>query len=382
MRNSLHEKVSLPIETSAACKSPEADILPQATFLRALTLERKRSERSHRRFVLMLLHAPSLVGSNKSPERLDKMLSAVSISIRETDIPGWYENGSTIGVIFTEIGTAPGDSIKKALRNKITKALASALHLKAIDEAALSFHIYPEDSDRQDPTPPWNPTLYPDLKQSAAANRASLNVKRAMDIAGSLIGLILCAPAFLVISILIKLTSKGPILFRQQRIGYHGAPFTFLKFRSMHFNNDHTIHREYVTQLIAAKATKATQKDSSTVYKLTGDPRVTKIGRFLRRTSLDELPQLINVLLGDMSLVGPRPPVPYEFAAYSTWHRNRLMAVKPGITGLWQVAGRSRVTFDEMVRLDLRYATSWSLWLDIIILLQTPRAVVTGQGAY
>jgi lipopolysaccharide/colanic/teichoic acid biosynthesis glycosyltransferase len=117
-------------------------------------------------------------------------------------------------------------------------------------------------------------------------------------------------------------------------------------------------------------------------YKLTGDRRITRIGRILRRTSLDELPQLINVLKGDMSLVGPRPPISYEFAAYEPWHKNRLLAVKPGITGLWQVAGRSRVTFDEMVRLDLRYATSWSLWLDLVILAQTPRAVVTGQGAY
>ena len=118
------------------------------------------------------------------------------------------------------------------------------------------------------------------------------------------------------------------------------------------------------------------------VYKLTNDPRITNVGRFLRRTSLDELPQLFNVLTGQMSLVGPRPPIPYEFAAYASWHKNRLIMVKPGITGLWQVAGRSRVTFDEMVRLDLRYAASWTPLLDLVILLQTPRAVITGQGAY
>ena len=121
--------------------------------------------------------------------------------------------------------------------------------------------------------------------------------------------------------------------------------------------------------------------DASNPYKLTADPRITPVGRFLRKTSLDELPQFFNVLQGDMSLVGPRPPVPYEFERYDLWHRQRLLAVKPGITGLWQVDGRSRVKFDDMVRLDIRYAGSWSLWLDIKILLQTPRAVLSGDGA-
>jgi lipopolysaccharide/colanic/teichoic acid biosynthesis glycosyltransferase len=118
------------------------------------------------------------------------------------------------------------------------------------------------------------------------------------------------------------------------------------------------------------------------VYKITNDKRITPIGKFLRRTSLDELPQFLNVLWGDMSLVGPRPPIPYELAAYQTWHRRRLLDVKPGITGLWQVTGRSTVKFDEMVRLDLRYATSWTPWLDLRILLQTPLAVIKGSGAY
>ncbi len=117
-------------------------------------------------------------------------------------------------------------------------------------------------------------------------------------------------------------------------------------------------------------------------YKLTNDPRITRIGGFLRKTSFDEIPQFLNVLRGEMSLVGPRPPIPYEVESYDIWHRRRLLGVKPGITGLWQVAGRSRTTFDEMVRLDLQYAKSWSFWLDLKILLQTPRAVVAGDGAY
>jgi lipopolysaccharide/colanic/teichoic acid biosynthesis glycosyltransferase len=151
----------------------------------------------------------------------------------------------------------------------------------------------------------------------------------------------------------------------------------------MYVDNDHTVHREFVTKLIAEDAVTEAQSGSrQNVYKLTNDKRVTPIGKFLRRTSLDELPQLINVLKGEMSLVGPRPPIPYELAAYQVWHRRRVLEVKPGVTGLWQVTGRSRVKFDEMVRLDLRYATTWTPWLDLIILLRTPAAVIKGSGAY
>jgi lipopolysaccharide/colanic/teichoic acid biosynthesis glycosyltransferase len=137
-----------------------------------------------------------------------------------------------------------------------------------------------------------------------------------------------------------------------------------------------------VLKLINNEPLAGATRKPGTVYKLTGDKRITPIGRFLRKTSLDELPQFLNVLRGDMSLVGPRPPIPYELAAYQTWHRRRLLEVKPGITGLWQVSGRSTVDFDAMVRLDLKYATSWSPWLDIKILLRTPIAVVRGSGAY
>jgi lipopolysaccharide/colanic/teichoic acid biosynthesis glycosyltransferase len=142
-------------------------------------------------------------------------------------------------------------------------------------------------------------------------------------------------------------------------------------------------HKEYATRLIAGEADgKQSNGNGERVFKLTNDTRVTRVGKFLRRTSLDELPQLVNVLRGDMSLVGPRPALPYEVAAYQTWHRRRVLQVKPGITGLWQVTCRSTVKFDEMVRLDLRYATSWSPLLDFKILMRTPRAVIWGEGAY
>jgi lipopolysaccharide/colanic/teichoic acid biosynthesis glycosyltransferase len=204
-----------------------------------------------------------------------------------------------------------------------------------------------------------------------------------MDIMGSALALAVFLPAFLAIAFAVKATSKGPVFFRQRRIGRHGKSFVFLKFRSMQANNDAAIHKEYVQKLIAGKADKQPSAENGEgVYKLTQDPRITRVGAFLRKTSLDELPQFINVLKGEMSLVGPRPPVPYEVEAYDIWHRRRLLEAKPGITGLWQVSGRSRVKFDDMVRLDLLYARTWSPWIDVKILWRTPGAVVLGNGAH
>jgi lipopolysaccharide/colanic/teichoic acid biosynthesis glycosyltransferase len=203
-----------------------------------------------------------------------------------------------------------------------------------------------------------------------------------MDIVGSVLALSLFAPVCLAIALAIRLTSKGPAFFLQKRIGQHGEQFVFLKFRTMHVNNDPRVHQEYIRQLIAGSAQRHPGKGNGKgVYKLTKDSRITRVGRFLRRTSLDELPQLFNVLRGEMSLVGPRPAIAYEVEAYDPWHRQRIVEAKPGITGLWQVTGRSRVNFDEMVRMDLQYARTWSPWMDLKILMRTPIAVFFGDGA-
>ena len=164
-------------------------------------------------------------------------------------------------------------------------------------------------------------------------------------------------------------------------MGDYGKPFTVLKFRSMRTDCDARIHQQYVSQFIAGKVDGATPEGQKPVFKIQKDPRITRVGQFVRKTSLDELPQFWNVLRGDMSLVGPRPPVPYEFEVYDIWHRRRVLEVRPGVTGLWQVSGRNRTRFDEMVRLDLRYCRSWSIWLDLKILLATPWAVFSGGGA-
>lgn len=207
------------------------------------------------------------------------------------------------------------------------------------------------------------------------------SLKRLMDIVGAIIGIILFFPVMLITAALVKLESTGPVLFKQRRVGYKGKYFTFLKFRSMFVNNEDRIHQDYVTKLIHGEKDQINYgTEEKPCYKIVDDPRITPIGRFLRKTSLDELPQFFNVLKGEMSLVGPRPPIPYEVKEYQNWHFRRIMEVKPGITGLWQVLGRSRTTFDEMVRLDIEYAERWSLWLDLKILFKTVRAVIAAEG--
>lgn len=358
-------------------------VLTADLFGRMLLLERKRSERSGRRFVLMLLESTNLLKAKSDDALLGKVLQALSKSTRETDIKGWYEQDSKIGVIFTELGTGTdGRTVAQAILTKVTTALSSALRIEEIDQVRLSFRVFPEDWDRGGEPPDFKSGAYGDLLHQTTQSRVPRAIKRSMDIAGSLSLLLIGLPVFLATAVAVKLTSRGPVLFRQLRVGQFGRKFMLLKFRSMYQNSDHTIHQEYVKQFIADASGCNQARQGQAQYKLTQDPRVTRIGGFLRMTSLDELPQLLNVLNGDMSLVGPRPPLPYEVQCYLAWHKARLLAAKPGITGLWQVEGRSRVKFDDMVRMDLRYAKSWSIWLDIKILLQTPYAVVSAKGAH
>jgi lipopolysaccharide/colanic/teichoic acid biosynthesis glycosyltransferase len=368
-----------------------ADILPvedrgvlnEEAFHRMISLERKRTERSGKPFLLMLLDMGNGLLSDKSEKALDKILSALSLSTRETDITGWYKKNSVVGVMFTEFGAEDRNSILSTIMTRVSETLRNNLSSRQFGVISISFHLFPEEWNQDIPQRPSNPTLYPDLTRRDNAKKFFCVTKRIMDIAGSALALLLFAPILLVIAIAIKLTSEGPVFFRQKRVGQYGEQFTFLKFRSMYVNNDASEHKQFVQQMIAGNpVSNGSFKSGPAVYKLTKDRRVTRVGGFLRKTSLDELPQFWNVLKGEMSLVGPRPPVGYEVEAYDIWHRRRLLEAKPGITGLWQVKGRSRVTFDEMVRLDLRYAKTWSPWMDVKILLQTPAAVMFGDGAY
>lgn len=330
----------------------------------------------------MVLDFTELLREQGGAQDLPTALGVVLASIRETDLSGWYKKDSAAGAILTEIPPSNFPMAVSAIDSKLKTALLGAIKLSQINKLRFSFHVFPETPDEGDAGPEPDMKLYPDLAGHDAARKPALAIKRMIDIGASLALLAIASPVMGLIALAVKATSRGPVLFRQQRLGRYGRPFTFLKFRSMWVNNDPAIHREYVRQFISGTAGQhAPSAGEPKIYKLTRDPRVTRVGRFLRKTSLDELPQLWNVLAGQMSLVGPRPPLPYEFASYSAWHRRRLFEARPGVTGLWQVSGRSRTKFDEMVRLDLRYAKSWSLALDLRILLRTPRAVFSGSGA-
>ncbi len=357
-------------------------LVSEELFRRVLTIERKRSERSRQRFVLMLLHVGKVIDTGRGKLILEGITEALSNSARETDLHGWYEDGSVIGVICTEIGRGDLASILSALNSRMTAALQTRLQLEQIESIHITFHVFPDDMEVGKGGRSTDIRLYPDLLTKDQASSTYRLIKRSIDVVGSLLALVLLSPLFAVIAVAVKLTSKGPILFKQDRVGQYGERFSFLKFRSMYFQNDARIHRDYVRRLISGNAATKGEDKSGTVYKLKNDPRITPVGRFLRKTSLDELPQFFNVLRGEMSLVGPRPPIPYEVEVYEIWHRRRFLEAKPGITGLWQVEGRSRTKFDEMVRLDLRYVKTWSPWLDIKILLRTPAAVFKGTGAY
>lgn len=361
----------------------EREVLHETAFKRSIAIERKRSERSKEPFLLMLVEVGSDPASRDSQRVLESMVGVLRASSRDTDVIGWYKQHATLGVMFTGLIVADKGLILTTILARVSEMLRHELTFDQFNQVSLSFHFFPDDWDTGSGERPTNTALYPDLVNPSQRKRTLLILKRAIDAAGSGLGLLLLSPLFAIIALAIKLTSEGPVFFRQQRVGQYGRPFTVLKFRSMYTNNDHGVHKEYVLKLIADQAErKGASGNTVGVYKLTNDRRITPLGQFLRRTSLDELPQIINVLLGEMSLVGPRPAIPYELAAYQTWHRRRILEAKPGITGLWQVTGRSLVKFDDMVRLDLRYATSWSLWLDLEILLRTPLAVIRGAGAY
>jgi exopolysaccharide biosynthesis polyprenyl glycosylphosphotransferase len=204
---------------------------------------------------------------------------------------------------------------------------------------------------------------------SVAFKPHQLAMKRLFDITVSAVALWMLLPVFAVVALLIKLTSRGPILFKQVRVGLHGKPFNMLKFRSM------VVNAEELKAKLAAQ-----NEMSGPVFKMKNDPRITWIGRFIRKYSIDELPQFINVLRGEMSIVGPRPPVPGEVAKYEAWQRRRL-SVRPGLTCIWQVSGRNQISFEEWMYLDMQYIDHWSLKSDLELLLRTVPVVITGRGA-
>ena len=348
-------------------------------FHHMLRIERKRTERSRTPFLLLLIDFSELQSGKRNIKFINEMKEILISCSRETDISGWYEEDKVMGAIFTEMATVNESSIECILRN-LHDRISKALDPELVKKIKVSFHVFPEQNGSSGINDGlFNINLYPDLSKPGTSRQAKSPVKKLMDMFGSLFALVCLSPLLLIIAAAIKYTSEGPVFFKQERMGLNGGTFTFLKFRSMYTDCDSERHKEYIKKYIGEGKD---GNDAPGVYKICNDPRITPLGRFLRKTSLDELPQFINVLKGDMSLVGPRPPIPYEIELYDIWHRRRLLSVKPGITGLWQVTGRSSTTFDEMVRLDLRYINSWSLWLDIKLLFKTPWVILTGKGGY
>jgi len=351
----------------------------QSYFHHMLHLERRRTERSKKPFLLVMLDISRLIKTTQEVKIIDEIKNSLNPLLREVDIRGWYQHNKIIGVLFTEIALMDRVFIDTVI-HKIYDRFHGNLNPEWLEKIYISYNVFPETNQGLSEDVPFNINLYPDLAKKGLNKKFSLTIKKIIfDSVGSAIALLLFSPLFLIIAIAIKATSPGPVFFRQERIGLNGKTFLFYKFRSMTTNNDPLKHKEYITRFINKPNTAAVEPG---IFKLTNDSRITNIGHFIRKTSLDELPQLINVLKGDMSLVGPRPPIPYECDLYHIWHRRRLLSAKPGITGLWQVMGRSRTTFDEMVRLDLKYIQEWSLLLDLKILLLTPKAVISGSGAF
>ncbi len=347
---------------------PAEGLLTRAEFLRMIQREKRRTDRSHSALSLALLEIDSA-----APGARDAVLEKVCATVRETDYTAAIDDDGA-AVLLPDTGEA-------GLRSFLDKvALGRHAHVLSVVGAT-----YPDASfDRLMAERMGTPRSRhaADADETPVSPAQGYPLKRALDVIGAFLALVLLSPLMLVVALIIKLTSRGPAIFRQQRIGQGGAPFTFYKFRSMRTDNDDRVHREYVASLIDGQPTSNGEAAGlAGEFKMKTDPRVTAIGRFIRKTSIDEIPQFWNVLKGDMSLVGPRPPVPYEADRYKAWHRRRVFELKPGLTGIWQVEGRSRVSFDDMVRMDLRYLRECSLVFDLKILVRTVMVVVLCEGA-
>lgn len=351
-------------------------LLSEDEFVATLHREKRRTERSGNSLLLALVHLDGPRWSAADGHLRRAVTHSVCSAVRDTDTAGWYRNDAVLGVIFVELR----ESMKSAAQDSVDMRLKQVLRRtsnECVEDIHITYEAFPE---KDGSLGSGDPIIC--REGAPITSKGASIMKRCMDLTGSLIGLLAAAPLLLLIAAAVKLTSQGPVFYRQTRVGEGGRLFTLFKVRTMFRNSDSSLHRAYVVSLIEGDNIAQAHRAGAAIYKIVNDPRVTPIGRILRRSSLDELPQFLNVLKGDMSLVGPRPPLPYEFDRYSAWHRRRILEVRPGLTGLWQVIGRGRTTFDEMVRLDLWYASQWSLWLDLKILLKTPAAVISGGGAY
>jgi len=344
-------------------------ILSRHQFVKQIRVEKRRTDRFKVPLSMMLYQIDA--EQRGRPGHFGALVDLLRDSKRETDALGYLGDGQ-VGVLLVHTDRVGMEAFAR-------KVAAAAVDLQYSSTSG----TYPDQvfekivaADAIEPD-----TLPYFLEYDTEHGSLQRLLKRCMDIVGAAFLILLAAPMMAVTAIAIKTTSPGPVIYRQIRLGRKGVPFVFYKFRSMTTGANENVHREFVTRLIEGKHDEVNQGDADKpVYKLQGDSRVTRVGFFIRKTSIDELPQLFNVLKGDLSLVGPRPPIVYEAELYQSWHLRRILEGRPGITGLWQVEGRNRVTFDEMVRMDLRYTRTWTLWMDIKILMKTVGAVLRFDG--
>jgi lipopolysaccharide/colanic/teichoic acid biosynthesis glycosyltransferase len=347
-------------------------------FLGRVAHERSRSDRTGSIFSVVVITSASEAPENPaSGERawVRALRDAVIGRIREIDCAGWYD-ASHIGILLPATDAAGAatliDNILRTAPASLRDAdIATAIHTYPPSSGSAADAGFSEDRDDDGRI---DGHVASDLL-SSHPNVASMTAcptlwwKRVVDVAGATLGLVALSPVFLVVAGYIKLVSRGPVIFRQMRVGRGGVPFECLKFRTMHDGSDRSaVHRDYFRHLMSSDCP---------MTKLDGqaDHRIIPGGCFLRSIGIDELPQLVNVIRGDMSLVGPRPCIPYEADGYLDWHRGRF-DVRPGLTGLWQVSGKNRLSFDAMIRLDIAYAQKLSFRLDMLILAMTVPVVL------
>lgn len=344
----------------------------EEAFTDFLQRERKRTERNEHPFALIMIDIKKLIKA-KDKKEIKVVVKTIGECFRDIDVLGWYKEKEIIGIICPDLLKQD----VKPLKERIEKALEQAFPSQFREMFSISYLCFPrdivKDNKEEGNREEKRLAVYPEFQKKSMKMVVLDALKRTLDIIIASTLLFLCLPVMILIAILIKIDSKGPVFFKQKRVGLGGKEFTFLKFRTMYVNNDSSTHKDYVKKLIKGEIPKDTK-----VFKIVDDPRITRVGKFLRKTSLDELPQFINVLKGDMSIVGPRPPIPYEVEEYKIWHLKRVMEIKPGITGPWQVYGRNTTTFDEMVRMDINYIKKHNPIMDIILMLKTPSSLIKG----
>jgi len=345
------------------------EVLSRQEFLQQFRREKRRADRSKAPFATTIFEFAA--GIFSEDETADRLINILCTNKRDTDVVGILDD-RRVAVLLTDTDARGARQFIQKVRQH-TEFFALSTVVEMYPDRLFDALVGQE-----------KPTVHPigpfALEAPTQSRKAGYWLKRSIDFIVAAGTLIIISPLMLAVAIAIRLDSPGPAIFRQIRIGRGGRPFVFYKFRSMYVGADERVHQEYVRRLITSTEQLGAHEAKPLAWsKLDSDSRITSIGHFLRKTCIDEVPQLLNVLKGDLSLVGPRPPLPYEVTAYQSWHLRRVLESTPGITGLWQVNGRN-ATFDGMVRMDLRYVYSWSLMLDIKILLKTVAIVLRKSG--